>query len=236
MRPRAFRSGFGVALLVLALIPFTASAFPIIQTGVSESAGGDVAFTWYHSGGAYAGYEWAGFDVWRRALDDCSHWERVTAQPYPINSGTPIPDGYNTYQYQHTDHPPAGHSYEYRLRFVDANRNEVPRGPCDCSISSYVSTPQFTTPIYHGRLRDHGWAAYVDPCVESCGPPGYISPIPEALVPYLDTDTALNIYGRAGCGSLEGCSISVDHFEVVVCDDIVPARRTSWGQVKTIYR
>jgi hypothetical protein len=227
MRLAALRSGLAAALLALALTPLAAGAL-IIDAGISVAPNGDIVFSWYQNGPPQPNYSYVGYDVYRRATDNCSEWVRVTGEMVPLVGGE--------LTYEIVDNPPPGHTYQYQVRPVDADRVQVFPGPCDCSSSEFVSTPGFSTPIFHGRLRDHGWAAYLEPCVGSCGPQGYISPIPEALIPYLDTGTALNIYGQSGCASLEGCSINVDHFEVVVCDDIVPARRTSWGQVKTIYR
>jgi hypothetical protein len=228
--------GFLVAaLLLLALFASSAAAFPLIMTAASESANGEVTFSWYEGDLPNPGYDFAGYDIWRRALDDCSGWERVNAEIYPRGSGTSIPDGHNGFRYQHVDHPPTGHSYEYRVRFVDANRQEVSPGPCECTTGAYVSTPGLTIPITQGRLVDWGWAGFIEPCLGSCLPSAYISPLPPELAPYVGTNTTLRFYGRVGCGSVEGCSMVVDHFEVASCE-IVPTRRTSWGLVKTIYR
>lgn len=233
MRRRLFGSTLA-ALLLIVLFASSAAAFPVIMTSATESANGAITFTWYEGDMPYPGYDFAGYDIWRRALDDCSGWERVNAELYPRGSGTPIPDGHNGYQYQLVDQPPAGHSYEYRLRFVDANREQVSPGPCECTTGAYVSTPGFATPITQGKLVDWGWAYSIQPCLGSCMPPAYIEPDP-ALTQYLGTNTTIRFYGTMGCGSIEGCSMAVDHWEIAGCE-VVPTRRTSWGEVKTIYR
>jgi len=219
------------ALLLLALTAASAAAHPVIFAGTSASSSGSITFSFSHYGygDPTPAPEWTGYDIYRRSLDDCDTWVRLNDQPFARQAG----DG--DYQYSYVDAPSSGHAYQYQVRLVDVNRQEVSVAPCDCHLNAFV-TPELTTPISQGRLIDWGWAAGIEPCLGSCLAYAYISPVPSELVPYVGTATTLRFYGTMGCGSVEGCALELDHFNVSACDVVVPTRRTSWGQVKTIYR
>ncbi len=217
------------ALLLLALTATSAAASPVIDAWTDAPSGGQVTlhFSHFESSAPYSAPEWTGYDAYRRSLDECDTWVRLNDEPYARQSGN--------YEYTYTDAPAAGHAYEYRVWLVDVNREQVSVAPCDCHLRAFA-TLDFTTPISQGRLIDWGWAAGIEPCLGSCLPYAYISPVPTELVPYVGTNTTLRFYGTMACGSVEGCSLQLEHFNVSACDVVIPARRTSWGQVKTIYR
>ena len=57
----------------------------------------------------------------------------------------------------------------------------------------------------------------------------------DELRPYAVAGTTLRFFGQAVCGTVEGCALDVDHYEVAPCGPTAVARRT-WGRVKANYR
>jgi hypothetical protein len=150
----------------------------------------------------------------------------VNAQPFPRQASN-----------DYFEVPPPGKMYEYRVVFVDASRQQVTIPDCfDCQRFGYATFPAFSAPMVEGTLQDLGWAFYITNCPNTCFGPFYISgPVMDSLRPYVGTGQALRFWGTAGCGTLEGCSLQVESFELAACGP-TPARRSSWGQVKTLYR
>jgi hypothetical protein len=100
----------------------------------------------------------------------------------------------------------------------------------------WVSCPNFSAPITHGTLEDWGWALFIHPCGNECYPSFYFERGPvEELRPLAGTGTAVQFYGEAFCGTIEGCGIEIDHYEVVECGP-VQAMLETWGSVKARYR
>jgi hypothetical protein len=202
-----------------------------LRSSASCGDGNSITFTWTfteHSGLPTGHPEWVGYDVYRRTVDDCGAFVRVNDSPYPRTQ--------QSHGHTLTEVPPSrATTYEYRLTFVDADRQEVDLGyDCyECARSSWASCPQLSAAVTHGTLEDHG-LLYVMPC--GCYTIGYIEgSAAEQLRQYAGTDQAVRIYGYINCGQTEGCAIFVDHYELAPCL-ATPARRASWGEVKAIYR
>jgi hypothetical protein len=178
--------------------------------------------------------EWVGYDIQRRSLDTCDPFVRVNAQPF-----VRIPDVSQSFTY--TETPPAtGITYEYRVILVDAGRNEVILHPAECECAgrdARVSCPEYSAPVTQGTLQDWGWAVFVVPCAASCYPSCYYDgPALDELRAYLGTGTVLRFYGSLGCGTVEGCSLFIDHYDLAPCSTITAARPTTWGRMKVLYR
>ena len=142
-------------------------------------------------------------------------------------------------EHQLDDVPPLPNvTYAYRVGFVDVARNVVScAGICgQCSRLARASAPAISAPITHGRLSDMGWALFITPCATGCYPSFYIEgPIVDELRPYAVSGEALRFWGTEACGTVEGCALEVDHYQVAGCD-ATPVRHPTWGQLKAIYR
>lgn len=223
------------SLAIIAALPGAARA-GALNAGASCPDGSHISFSWswYEDPAHPTGHpEWVGYDVYRRSLADCGGLERVNAAPYPRTPGAS--EGFT-----YTEVPPAtGTTYNYEVFLVDAARQQVFLDPvaCDCaSHHGWASAPAFSAPITQGTLNDLGWALYIQPCADGCNQSFYITgPQADALRPYAGTGTALRFFGSAGCESLEGCGLGLDHYEVAPCGP-TPTRHSSWGRVKAIYR
>ncbi len=183
--------------------------------------------------------EWVGYDVLRRSLDPCEPWTRVTATPYLRTPG--ISESFTYVEAA----PAAQTAYEYQVILVDAGRNPLlfPITECDCWNGSFawVSCPLFSAPLTQGTLTDGGWALYVNPCPGSCYSACYLEgplapSLEQELRSYLGTGTVLRFYGTLACGGVEGCGLRLNHFDVAPCGSVVPATRSTWGQIKVLYR
>ena len=176
--------------------------------------------------------DWVGYDVLRRMPTECGDWEsfvRVNDQIIPRVVGTT-----HTF-YFGEGVPSTGTLYEYWVEPVDVNHE--PAYPC-CGFCSpcnvFEICPPLSAPVTIGTLRDDGFL-WVDPCPGSCYPGAYIEgPIVDELRPYAGTGTAFRFFGGIGCGTTEGCSLSIDHWEITSC--VTPTATGSWGRLKTIYR
>jgi len=179
--------------------------------------------------------EWVGYDVMRRSLSECGPYVRVNADPLPRVVGA-------THSHVFTEAPPARRTtYEYRVIPVDAQRQPViiDRISCDnCGLATgWASCPERSAPLTQGTLEDWGWTLFVHPCPDGCYPGFYLADH-QAVVelrPYAGTGTTLSFYGRAACGSVEGCAISIDRYEEVPCGP-TPVARPTWGRLKLVYR
>ena len=123
---------------------------------------------------------------------------------------------------------------------VDAFRNPVyPGAPyCwPCSAWDNAGCPASTIPVTQGTIEDWGWAVAITPCQYSCYGYAYVEgPAADQLRPYAGTSTTLKLYGDMYCGTVEGCSLQLDRYEVAACNITVPVRPRSWGGLKSHYR
>jgi len=224
---------FPAAALALCVIASVATAGTYaVSASCDNSNVISVSWTFYEYPPNPTGHpEWVGWDVYRQSLTDCGSFVRVSSSPFARTPGA-------TEGFTFTEAAPSqGTTFKYRVIPVDASRNEVNLGAnCEfCAPNGWVSCPELSAPLTQGTLTDIGWALLVNPCAGSCYDAFYISPIPESLKPFAGTDTGLRLFGSAGCGTVEGCALTVDHFDVVNCGP-VPALRASWGRVKATYR
>jgi hypothetical protein len=231
-RARASLASLWVCLITC--LPAAARAGQLsVNAGCAE--GTHISFTWtFTEDPAHpTGHpEWVGYDVLRRDQSTCGAFVRVSAAPYPRGGGTE--------SYTYTETPPAPDiTYQYEVILVDANRQPVVLDPasCDCSAhDGWASCPEFSAPLTQGTLLDIGWALLVQPCADGCSPGVYITgPQSLPLKPYAGTGEVVRFYGQTACGSLEGCALTIDHYELAGCGP-TPAARHTWGQVKAIYR
>jgi hypothetical protein len=178
--------------------------------------------------------QWTGWDVERRTVADCGAWERATVTPFAHT-----PD--RTESFTFTE-PPARMrtTYQYRLVMVDAQRRPLVPAPgeCyDCNPMLYAACPIASAPLTHGTAFDLGWAVFVFPCTGSCFTSLDVEgAAADPLRPFAGTGTAVRLYGIPGCGTIEGCALQLDHFDVPSCDAIVPAAPATWGRLKLRYR
>src|SRR5262245_11877791 len=171
--------------------------------------------------------DWVGYDVMRRSSTDCGEYVRVNDEIIPRSFETA------THYFQELN-PSPGKVLEYVVRHVDANHQQV-FIPGSCSpCNGYVTCPSLAAPITIGTLTEM-FFIYVMPCPGTCYPFPFLDEQPSAeLAPYVGTNTVFGVFGTIGCGSLEGCSIGVDHWEFATC--VTPTKTSSWGRLKTIYR
>jgi len=225
-----------LALLLLTLLPVSARASGISYLNADGSCAGDgkVTFHWHYdeSGGPADAPDWTGYDVFRRNASTCGDWVRVNADPYPRLAAP--------HDYSYIETPPDPSSvWEYEVRMVDASRQQTYVLPCDCgSRFAWITCSPATTPITKGRLVDWGWTWAITTCLGSCLPAAYIGnyPLPADLAPYVGTSQAIEFFGALGCGSVEGCAIGLDHWQLIPTCDVTPVRSASWGRVKVLYR
>lgn len=192
-----------------------------------------VIWTTYEPPGPDQYPAWVGYDVLRRAAGqgecDWPSFVRVNDEIIPREVGQ-----------THTRYfgevaPSSGILYEYWVQPVDANHQPV--YPCcgfcaPCNV--FASSPASSAPVAVGVLEDWGWALYVNPCPGTC-PGGYFEQGPiDELRPYAGTGTAFRFFGTIGCGTTEGCVLTVDRYEITTC--VTPTATQSWGRLKTIYR
>jgi len=174
--------------------------------------------------------EWIGYDVVRRALPGCSEYTRVNDEIIPRLAG----QTHTRYFGEPT--PAHGVLFEYRVRAVDANRQQVflPGFCAPCDV--YPTCPDLSAPAAVGTLVDETTWLRVIPCPGTCYPSPYIEPgaFADELRRYAGTGTSLAFFGTLSCGSVEGCALQLDHWALTSC--VTPAFRRSWGRIKTSYR
>lgn len=173
--------------------------------------------------------EWVGYDVLRRAVPACEDFVRVNDESIPRLAGQ------THTRYYGEVIPATGTLYEYRVIAVDASHQQVflPGfcGPCNV----FQECPPFSTPVTIGTVEDWQWAVAIIPCPGTCYPAAYIeNPLADQLRPYAGTGTTFRFFGNVGCGTVEGCSLQPDHWELTTC--VTPTVTRSWGRLKTIYR
>src|SRR5262245_4185656 len=102
-------------LLALLLLPSLASAQTYLNVS-AQSTASNVHVSWSLQEGSHpGGYPaWTGFDVLRRSVGECGPYATVNAQPFPRQASN-----------DYFEVPPPGKMYEYRVVFVDENRQEV---------------------------------------------------------------------------------------------------------------
>jgi len=223
-----------LAALLLTLLPASAHAMGYLIADGSCGADGKVSYHWHYDepGGPVDAPEWTGYDVYRRNASTCGDWVRVNADPYARLAAP------HDYTYVETPPDPSA-VWEYEVRMVDASRQQVFVLPCDCgSRFVWTTCSPTSTPITKGRLTDWGWTWAIEPCLGSCLPSAYLAnyPLPPALAPYVGSTQVIEFFGTVGCGSVEGCAIGLDHWQLASACDIVPVKSTSWGRVKVLYR
>jgi hypothetical protein len=194
-----------------------------------------VRWSWWEDANQPTGHpEWVGYDLVRRAVATCGAWTRLN--PDVIAR---VPGQSQELSFLDTS-PTSATAYEYRVRLVDSNRDELfllsPACGSPCSPPSFAMCPDLSAPLIEGTVEDWGWAVFVIGCASGCWGGFYISnPEANLLRPYAGTGQVVRIYGQSGCGTVEGCGMSLDHFELGGCD-ATPARRATWGTLKSRYR
>lgn len=236
------RSPHVSALVLTGLILLAGSAVPAGAGFMSSSAActgtQQITFSWdwyEFDGYTTARPEWVGYDVLRRPLSSCTPFERINAQSLPRVFG-------QAHSHVFVDTPPSQfETYEYRAVPVDANRNTVimlmPDCEPPCVKPSWASCPANSAPLVVGLVVDWGWALYLQPCPSSCYFGFYTSgtAIEQELRDQGRVGTVVKLYGTGWCCGIEGAAMDGVAWEPGVCVS-TPARRTSWGELKTIYR
>jgi hypothetical protein len=218
----------------IAIVPARAGS---LYTGAAAASPSSILVSWtwveypeYPTGQP----QWVGFDVWRRAAATCGAWERVNPAMIARTPGVTQSESFLD-----TTPVPAT-TYEYRVRLVDANRDFVyfaaPDCMWPCNPPAYAMCPDLASPVIEGTVSEWGWAVLVSGCTNGCWGTAYVeNPLADELRPYVGTGQSLRVFGHAACGTMEGCAMQVDHFELGDCGS-TPARRSSWGALKSHYR
>ena len=183
------------------------------------------------------GYEGAAvaLDVYRRSfgLQGCSPAVRITDEPIPY-PGPPYPASL-----QLTDAGVSpGTGYSYTARLVDAERNLQEQF---IPIWGHVTTG--VALLGHGQVYFDRFGGstghYVFACPRACGPDGPLEqPLPDDLIPYVDTDSSLLLYGEVVGVVLQynffASRLRIDHIRPARC--VVDVAPSSWSLVKRLYR
>jgi hypothetical protein len=223
---------FAIAAVVLFTAGTSQAQYPFISAYAICSAPDSSYVIWTQidpTADPYAYPDWVGFDIQRRAVPGCGEFETINADVIPRVIGT------TTYYFGGTP-PSPGTLYEYIVRPVDLDRQLV-LIPAFCQpCVAYETCTPLTTPFTAGTLTDVGWAVFVmNPC--PCYPPAYVeNPQADAIRPYAGTGATLRLFGQPGCGTVEGCALHLEHFEIVPSCEITAASARTWGQVKIRYR
>jgi hypothetical protein len=234
MNARRLALACAVSLAMMAVAATLANAGSY-DTSAITNPDGTISVQWAYA--ELAGYpsahpEWVGYDVLRRAVGNCTTFQRVNDAIFPRVMG-------QDQSYAFVDTPAGGGiEYEYDVIMVDADRNQLFLGfpECDlCDGQAFAGVPALAAPITQGTVSNVGGLLRVQPCTAGCWTPFYIGSAPDPVLPYADGSTVLRFFGTSACNRFEGCALQVDHFEVVTCD-AVPTVRTSWGRLKSIYR
>jgi len=214
-------------LLSLAMLALPASALADgAISGSATCASGAVTVSWsYFEDAPFGHLEWIGYDIYRRAPDACGDLVRLNAFI--------IPRSFGNHSRSWNDTPPESEKlYEYQVLPVDANHHPL---PLYGMLGQYfVSCPMGSAPVAQGTLVDYGWALFVQPCPGNCTG-GYVEYPSEALRSLAGTGTAVRLFGTVYCGTIEGCAIQVDHYDLADCAP-VPTLPATWGKLKANYR
>lgn len=225
-------------LLAFALAPAAARAGDL-NSFATCTGPGQVSLTWEfweYPGGAAGRPEWVGYDMMRRSVADCGEWVRLNPEIVPRVVG-------QTHGGVFVD-ASAGTAvtWEYRVVPVDAAHQPVIMLSPDCEPPcvplSWASCPEASAPIVVGRVIEFGSPGgflFIEPCAGSCWGNFYVTgALLESVRPYAGTGTVLRLFGVGVCGSVEGCSVEVQSFELSNCA-ITPAPSSSWGRLKLRY-
>lgn len=209
-----------------------------VQTSTATCTGApQITFSWdWYEFDFYttAHPEWVGYDVLRRPLNTCTPFERINAQSLPRVFG-------QAHSNVFVDTPPSqSETYEYRAVPVDVNRDPVVMlyPDCDppCVKPTWASCPPASAPLVVGEITDWGWALAIGPCPGSCFFGFYFDgPIAQELRDQGRVGTIVKLFGTGWCCGVEGAAMNAVAWEPGNCVS-TPARRTSWGELKTIYR
>src|SRR5262245_59467311 len=231
---------FSVTSLVL-LVPGTVAAqnYYLFAYSTCTIAGPPadstyVIWTTYEPVGPNLHPNWVGYDVYRRIPTACGGWESFVK----VNELTiPRTAGITHTAYYGEPTPAPATLFEYWVQPVDAYGQLYEPGYGFCSpCNAFQICAPYSAPITIGIIQDWGWTVYISPCSGSCYPGAYVSEpqIADQLRPFAGTSAAFRFFGTIGCGSVEGCSIAVEHYEATTC--VTPTATRSWGQLKTLYR
>jgi hypothetical protein len=216
-----------VAAFALLFVPSVALAYGAIYGGPACGANGTVTVEWtFYEDAPFGHPEWVGYDIVRKAVNQCTEFERLNAEI--------IPRGTGVHSRTFTDTSPSTATlYEYQIVPVNSSRNQLSYS--DFYISDvFMSCPDRSAPVALGTVEDIGWAVTINNCPEFCWYGAYINDPPADIRGYAGTGVVLRFFGRMGCGSVEGCSLEVDRYEVAACVP-VPTQSTTWGQIKARY-
>ena len=194
------------------------------------------SWNWYEFDGYItARPEWVGYDVLRRPINACTPYERINAEIVPRTVG-------ESHARALVDAPPStGETFEYKAIPVDANREPVimlmPDCEPPCSRPAWASCPANSAPLVVGLVVDWGWTLAVQPCPNSCYWHYYLAngAIEQELRDQGRVGTIVALYGTGFCCGIEGAAMDPTSWASGEC---VPtaARRSTWGELKTIYR
>jgi len=179
-----------------------------------------------------------GIDLYRRVVGiECSGFERISSQPFAF-AWDPN-HFYNPLNLDYVDAATsAGNAYEYMIRAVDANRNQIAAN-VDVSVG-FVTNGE--TLIGRGTISTSNLCGYpvddywLSGCPEECLPAfmGHDA----VLAPYANTGQTLSVYGQLLTGvNCEGSFTThgtVTRLAPSVC--LVGVESTTWGKVKHLYR
>lgn len=230
-----------IAALLAALVHASreASAIGVLSAGAT-SDNSTITFQWTFSedpNNPVGHPEWTGYDVYRRALPGCAAGTRVNATPFPRTPGV-------TESFTYLEAAPSLQTtFDYQVVPVDSARNPLTFSPAECQCGGpmshgWASCPPNSAPLSQGTLTDLGWAIYLmNPCPGSCYGLFYVSQpeMIQQLRPYAGTGAVVRLWGTAGCGDIEGCGASLDHWDLAACPSTA-VRTTSWGRLKVIHR
>ncbi len=167
-------------------------------------------------------------------MADCGTWVRINDVPYRRTMGA-------SESFTHADAPPPGASYEYHIMIVRDDRTQAPYPENGSWMGSspytYAGCPESSVPVTHGTIVDWGYTLALQACPGSCFASGFFEgyDVVENLRSHIGAE--VRIFGHIGGGSIEGNYIyNVDHFELAPCTTVIPARPTTWGRLKAIYR
>ncbi len=226
-----------LAAAIAALAPAFARAGALdVGASAASSTSIRLSWSWWEDPSYPTGHpEWVGYDLYRRASAGCGEWVRLN--PDLIAR---VPGQTQSCSWLDTTPTPAT-AWTYQVRLVDANRDAVllPPPACTsspCSPPGYAACPDASAPLVVGAVTDWGWAVQVTGCADGCWGAFYVAnPAADALRPYAGSGQAVALYGTAQCGTVEGCALQLDHFELAACGS-TPVRRSTWGTLKSRYR